>query len=373
MIALRLIGGFIFSYHGVMGLFYRSFVRPLLFKFEEEKAHDLGIAAMETLAAVTPVRKLMESYNGVNGAKPIELFGLKFPNSIGMAAGLDKNGRCWSACAALGFGHVEIGTVTAQKQAGNDRPRLFRYPRHQAIINRMGFNNDGAEAVATRLKASTRKYSKRKIPLGINIGMTRTCPLDRAAEDYLFSFHELAPYADYFTVNVSSPNTPGLRKLQDRDHLPALLRALNDANNSRAKKLGTTPIPLLLKIAPDLSFPDIDSILETVFAEKISGVIATNTTLWRPSAHSTELKESGGLSGVPIFQRSRNVVNYISRATDGRLPIIACGGVHDATTAGKMIDAGASLIQVYTAFIYEGPFLPKDLARSLSWRNADWA
>lgn len=355
-----------------MGLFYRTFVRPLLFKFEEEKAHDLGIAALETMAAVTPVRKLMESINCSVGSKPIELFGLSFPNAVGLAAGMDKNGRCWSACAALGFGHVEIGTITAQKQAGNDRPRLFRYPKHAAIINRMGFNNDGAEAVAARLKSSTRRVGKRKIPLGINIGMTRTCPLERAAEDYLFSFHELAPYADYFTINVSSPNTPGLRKLQDKDHLPSLLRALRDANISRAKKLGTSPIPLLLKIAPDLSFPDIDRLLETVFSENISGIIATNTTLWRPPAFASELKESGGLSGEPIFQRSRNVVNYISRATSGRIPIIACGGIHDATTAGKMIDAGASLVQIYTAFVFEGPFLPKTIARSLAWKNTNW-
>jgi len=353
-----------------MGFWYEKLIRPILFKQDAESAHDLGLTALDYLGRLETCCRLMQRYNAPRGTSPIRLFGIDFPNAVGLAAGMDKNGRIFRATGALGFGFSEIGTITYHKQPGNEGKRVFRFPEHEAIINRMGFNNDGAELVATRLKQS--KASKRRpVPLGINIGKSKVTPIDEAVGDYLGSFQLLAEYADYMAINVSSPNTPGLRRLQGSDFLPTLLGELVDANRRRAKKLGSNPIPMLLKIAPDLSYHEIEEILATIEAHGIDGIIATNTTIARPSPmHGA--KEVGGLSGKPLHRRSLEVVDFISRATKGRLPIIGVGGIDDVCGAGRMMDAGASLIQIYSGMVFKGPFLAAELARGLAPRQRDW-
>ncbi|MDP0501084.1 MAG: quinone-dependent dihydroorotate dehydrogenase [Verrucomicrobiota bacterium JB022] len=353
-----------------MGLWYEKVIRPRLFAMDPENAHEMAISVMETLGRFGWLCRAMQKAVQPNGTRPIELFGLQFPTAVGMAAGMDKNARAWQAAAAYGFGHVEIGTVTARRQPGNDRPRLFRYPPEEAIINRMGFNNDGAEAIAQRLKAHA-KGKQRLIPLGVNIGKTKVVPLEQAAEDYLTSFNLLADYADYIAINVSSPNTPDLRKLQGQEHLQVLLGELSRANQARAKRLGDNPIPLLLKIAPDLTFRQVDEVIQVVYETGVSGVIATNTTIARPGTFA-KVNEAGGLSGKPLFRRSLEVVNYLSRATDGNLPIIGVGGITTPDRASMMMDAGASLVQVYSGFIYGGPFFPAEIAKALAPRHRDW-
>jgi dihydroorotate dehydrogenase len=298
--------------------------------------------------------------------RPVECFGLKFPNAVGLAAGFDKNGRAWPAAAALGFGHVEIGTVTLQAQPGNPKPRAFRYPADEAVINRMGFNNDGAAALAARL-AKQSGPGRRVIPLGINLGKTKVAPLEQATEDYLGSFRLLADHADYLVINVSSPNTPGLRELQDAAWLRPLLAALVGENQTRVAA-GQARRPLLLKIAPDLTFPQIDAALGVIDELKLDGIIATNTTLARPG-RLAEANEAGGLSGRPLRRRSTEIINYIARATGGRLPIIGVGGIMDEESAGEKLDAGATLVQLYTGLIYRGPFFAREIAWALAQRQ----
>ncbi|NBD39372.1 MAG: quinone-dependent dihydroorotate dehydrogenase [Verrucomicrobia bacterium] len=355
-----------------MGFYYEKVVRPVLFRMDPEKAHDLGVTALDYLGRVRPLCRFMEWWNLVEPPRPIKLFGLEFPNAVGLAAGMDKNGRFWRAGPALGFGHVEIGTVTYRQQPGNERPRVFRYPEHGAIINRMGFNNEGAEAIASRLRQQLGGGGKtRRIPLGINIGKSRIVPLDQAVEDYLHSFRSLVDYADYIVVNVSSPNTRDLRKLQAEDQLDVLLAELRESNLSRARKLGQQPTPLLLKIAPDLSFREIDNVLETLERREVNGIVATNTTVERPQPMH-RVRESGGLSGAPLHRRSLQVVNYIHRCTGGRLPIIGVGGISGPETAGAMMDAGATLVQIYSGMVYKGPFVAKGIARALAPRQSNW-
>lgn len=354
----------------VMGTLYESVIRPMLFKQDAEDAHERAISGLKLLCKLSPVVSVMEKYNRTQSSQPIELFGLNFPNPIGLAAGFDKNAECWTAMQALGFGHVEIGTVTAHEQPGNQRPRMFRIPEHEALINRMGFNNDGAEAVAKRLSKGP-DSKKRKIPLGINIGKSKIVNIENAAEDYLMSFNHLADYADYFTVNVSSPNTPDLRKLQGKDYLFDLLNILQTANSDRAKKMGKPRIPMLLKIAPDLTYKEIDQILEVLFRVKFDAIIATNTMLARPAAIG-ENTETGGLSGRPVAGRATQVVNYIHRSTEGKLPIVGVGGIMDEKIAGQFFDAGASLIQLYSGMVFRGPFFPKRVAQAVSWRHGEW-
>jgi dihydroorotate dehydrogenase len=354
-----------------MGFYYEKVIRPILFRIDPEKAHDLGVTALDYLSRLRGLCRLMASWNGLGPrARPVEVFGLRFANAVGLAAGMDKNGRFWRAAGALGFGHAEIGTVTWLAQPGNDRPRLFRYPEQQAVINRMGFNNEGAAAIAARLKAAGRRPGD-GIPLGINIGKSRATPLDEAVDDYLKSFHALAEYADYLAINVSSPNTPELRKLQDPGHLRVLLGELAGANRNRARKLGEQPKPLLLKIAPDLEFHEIDGILHIIAEFQLDGIIATNTTVARPGPFAT-VEEAGGLSGAPLFPRMLEVVNYIHRATRGRLPIVASGGIDSAARAGAAVAAGATLVQVYTGMIFRGPFIATDIARALAPAQTAW-
>ncbi|MCU0792098.1 MAG: quinone-dependent dihydroorotate dehydrogenase [Opitutaceae bacterium] len=351
-----------------MSTLYRHLVKPLLFRLEPEHAHELGVDALALLGRVPALCRLLEAVNRLDPAlhRPVRAFGLEFPNAVGMAAGFDKNARAWPAAAALGFGHVEIGTVTALGQPGNPQPRLFRYPEEKAVINRMGFNNEGSEAVAKRLAAQP-GVGHRRIPLGINLGKSKVTPNEEATQDYLTSYGRLADYADYMVVNVSSPNTPGLRALQDEKPLRELLGALSSANRDRANA-GKGRKPLLLKIAPDLSWAQIDAALGVIAEFGLDGIIATNTTLARPGSFA-DVGQAGGLSGAPLLNRSTEIVRYIAKTSAGKLPIVAVGGITDPASAAEKMDAGASLVQVYTGLIYEGPFFAAALARALAERQ----
>ena len=352
-----------------MGAFYEKLLRPFLFRMDSEKAHELGVdshgapgAAHAALPCARGPRQPLPSL-----FRPVEAFGLKFPNAVGLAAGFDKNARAWPAAAALGFGHVEVGTVTALAQPGNPKPRMFRYPQEEAVINRLGFNNEGSLAVAERLSRHARP-GKRRIPLGINLGKSKVTEIDEAAEDYLVSFGRLADHADYVVLNVSSPNTPGLRQLQDESRLRELLIAVTHANLNRAITKNKARVPILLKIAPDLGYSQIDAVLGVISDHWLDGLIATNTTLARPGRFAG-VNEAGGLSGAPLCARSTQMISYISKVTAGKLPIIGVGGITDVEGAARKLDAGATLVQVYTGMIYRGPFFAADLARGLSDRQ----
>jgi dihydroorotate dehydrogenase len=349
-----------------MGWLYQHAVKPVLFHLDPERAHELALGAMTLLGRLPPLCALLERVHQLPPRlhRPVRVFGLEFPNTVGLAAGFDKDGTGWPAAAALGFGHVEIGTVTLHAQPGNPRPRAFRFPAEGAVINRMGFNNAGAAALARQPGPGARL-----IPLGINLGKSKVTPLDRAGEDYLGSFRLLADHADYLVVNVSSPNTPGLRELQDAAWLRPLLAALVAENAARVAA-GKPRRPLLLKIAPDLSFPQIDEVLAVITGLGLDGIIATNTTLARPGPFAT-VAEAGGLSGRPLRRRATEIINYIARATHGRLPIIGAGGIMDEESAGEKLDAGATLVQLYTGLIYRGPFFAAEVAGALAQRQKD--
>ena len=351
-----------------MGWLYQNIAKPAFFRLDPEHAHEVAVNNLALLGRVRPLCALLERIHRLPPAlhRPVQCFGLKFPNAVGLAAGFDKNGRAWPAAAALGFGHVEIGTVTFHAQPGNDKPRCFRYPAEQAEINRMGFNIDGAAARAARL-ARLPGPGQRSIPLGVNLGKSKVTPLDQAMEDYLGSFRLLADHADYVVVNVSSPNTPGLRELQDASWLKPLLAALVDENKVRTSA-GKPRRPVLLKIAPDLSFAQIDAALGVIAELGLDGIIATNTTLARPGPFAT-VNQAGGLSGAPVRRRATEIINYIARATGGRLPIIGVGGIMNEESAAEKMDAGATLVQLYTGLIYRGPFFAAEVARALAQRQ----
>lgn len=355
---------------GTMGSLFEKVARPVIFRGDPELAHERALAWLRLLAKTGPLVKVMERYNRPRHAEPIRLFGIDFPNAVGLGAGFDKNAVCWQVMGALGFGHVEIGTVTRHAQPGNQRPRITRFPEHEAIINRMGFPNDGAEAIAKRL-AHRSGGKRRGIPIGVNIGKGKATPLEEAAPEYIETFNLLVDKADFFTVNISSPNTPELRRLQEADFLRQLLGELMRNNKERAKKLGKEPIPILVKIAPDLTYPQVDEVLTTVQDTGVNGVVATNTMVHRP-IDLGEKDEPGGLSGRPIHRRAVQMIHYMHLATGGKLPIIGVGGIMDEKSAGEIFDAGASLVQIYTGMIYRGPFFAKAVAQSLVWRNAVW-
>jgi dihydroorotate dehydrogenase len=289
----------------------------------------------------------------------IKLWGLEFPNPVGLAAGFDKNALALPAWPALGFGFVEIGSVTALGQPGNPKPRLFRLPEDQAIINRMGFNNDGARVVAARLELWRHEHGALGVPLGINLGKSKLTPLEDAHNDYLTSLRLLWEYGDYFVVNVSSPNTPGLRELQDRDKLEVLLQTVMDFARTQVRAK-----PVLLKIAPDLTFSQMDEILGLLESHGLSGIIATNTTLSREGLHST-LEETGGLSGAPLRARSLEVLKHLNHELNGRLPIISVGGISSADDVRARLDLGAALVQVYSGWIYAGPLMMRNVLHAL--------
>ena len=322
-------------------MIYERLLRPLLFALDPETAHHFALAFLRAAGPLLP--------KPTDTTSRVSVFGLNFRHRVGLAAGLDKNGIALSAWEALGFSFVEIGTVTAQAQLGNPRPRIFRYPNERALINRLGFNNDGAEVVANRLAELRDRGGWPGIPVGINIGKSRVTPIERAVEDYLFSFRKVRTHADYVALNVSSPNTPGLRKLQGGQHLDELLRAINAER---------ADLPLLVKIAPDLEPATLDEIVNVCEANNISGIIATNTTLDHSAiAHD----EEGGLSGAPLQNKSTAIVRQIANKT--KIPIVGCGGIFDAASAREKIEAGAKLLQVYTGFIYRGRKLVHELAR----------
>ena len=332
---------------------YERLVRPLLFSLEAETAHHLMIASLRRASHFDPVLRALKRFTPPS--KPRTLFGLTFPNPIGLAAGLDKNGVALPAWAALGFGFIEIGTVTAMPQGGNPKPRMFRLPAYQAVINRLGFNNDGADVIAQRLRGLRQSQRWPTVPVGINIGKSRTTPLERAADDYLYSFRLLRDFADYITLNVSSPNTPGLRELQEPAALSRLLHAIGSEPGPVAK-------PLVVKISPDLSPVELEAVLAACEENRVAGIIATNTTLDHSSIPS-ELDEEGGLSGAPLREKSTALVRGI--VANSKIPVIATGGICDAESAREKFEAGAQLVQLYTGFVYRGPKLLRELMEGM--------
>lgn len=353
-----------------MGVIYEKCLKPGLFLLDPERAHDWATFGLKLLGRMGPVTEVLRLCNQVRQDVPIRLFGLEFPNAVGLAAGMDKNAEFPRAAAALGFGHVEIGAVTPSRQTGNAKPRLFRYPASRALVNRMGFNNDGADAIAERL-ARWYPLGSRSIPVGANLGKGRSTELDDAVEDYLSAFKTLSDQADYFSINVSSPNTPGLRRLQSAEFLRPLLEELQKANKERARVMGTGASPILVKLSPDVSYSQLDKILELILEMECAGVIATNTSTSRLSQESENF-ENGGMSGRPLRLKSTQLINYLYRSTEGKLPIVGVGGVDDPVTAGEKIDSGASLVQIYTGLVYKGPFLAKRIARALAARSCPW-
>jgi len=334
------------------GTVYEKVVRPLLFSIDSERAHDLAIGFLRRVSQVDLALHLLQRFQPA--AKPKTVFGVTFPNPIGLAAGFDKNGVALPALAALGFGFIEIGTVTAKSQPGNPKPRIFRYSKERALVNRLGFNNDGADIVANRLRRWREDGRWPRVPVGINIGKSKSTPLDQAPADYLHSFRRLRKFADYVVLNVSSPNTPGLRSLQERDAFAGLVRAVQEENRSNE--------PVLVKISPDLSQAELKEIIATCEENQIAGIIATNTTLDHSSIPS-ESDQAGGLSGAPLREKSTGLVRMI--AASSTIPVIGCGGIFDAESAREKIEAGAALIQIYTGFIYRGPALVREIIAGL--------
>ena len=333
--------------------FYQQVIRPLLFLTDAEFIHHL---AMDALAATGPLLQKLPSKPDPRLERTV--FGLQFPNPVGLAAGFDKNGVALPAWQGLGFGFAEIGTVTARAQPGNPKPRIFRVPEAQALINRLGFNNDGCDVMATRLQKLRQSGRWPSIPVGINLGKSKVTPLQEATADYLLSFERLQQFGDYFVLNVSSPNTPGLRSLQDRPALDELFGHIQRRN--------TTNKPLLVKIAPDLEWPVIEEIVALVDEHGLAGMIATNTTIDHSSVPEKR-RQQGGLSGAPLRQRSTEIVRFIAERS--KVPVIAVGGIMDADAALEKFDAGAALVQVYTGYIYQGPALVGDICRALLQRS----
>ena len=345
-------------------------LRSVLFWFDPEWVHYFSMNGLRLLCKFPGVKKLLDSSFKPQGNNiQYSIFNIQFPNKVGLGAGFDKNAKYLNELEALGFGFVEIGTVTPLPQSGNDKPRLFRLPKDKALINRMGFNNDGVKVIAKRLetwklknyKPQTTNY---KLIIGGNIGKNKITPNEDAWKDYEICFTALHDYVDYFVVNVSSPNTPGLRELQEKDSLRKILSNLQMQN---AKKENQKPI--LLKIAPDLTTEQIDDVIDLAMEIKLDGLVAANTTISRNQlkTQNSKLKTigAGGLSGLPLGHRSTEIVKYIFQKTNGQIPIVASGGIFTGADAKEKIDAGASLVQVWTGFIYEGPSIVKNICKEL--------
>jgi dihydroorotate dehydrogenase len=343
---------------------YQKIVRPVLFKLDPEWVHLATIQLMRAVGCSAFTRKLCNQifnayshYNTADKQNHQKIFNLTFPNPIGLAAGYDKDGLAWKGLTTLGFGHIEVGTVTPKPQKGNPKPRIFRIPEEQAIINRMGFPGKGADFLASRL--ADKHDLKSQIIIGVNIGKNKTTPNEEAARDYLTLLDTFAPLADYLAVNISSPNTIGLRRLQGRDYLEKLLSELAKKRATYAKT-----IPILVKLAPDLDDNELDDALDAITNTGMEGVIATNTTISRKNLQSELKNQVGGLSGAPLRDMSRNMVLAIHRRTAGRLPIVGVGGIMTPDDAKRMMDSGASLIQIYTGLIYSGPGLVRRILSS---------
>lgn len=330
---------------------YKSLIRPLLFQFDPEKIHYFTFSALKNFGGLA---RLFLPKPIADKRLEREVFGLKFKNPVGLAAGFDKDAKMFKELSELGFGFIEIGTLTPKAQDGNPKKRLFRLPEDSAIINRMGFNNGGVDAAVERLK------SNKNVLIGGNIGKNKVTPNEQAVQDYLICFDKLYPVVDYFVVNVSSPNTPNLRALQEKEPLTKLLGELMQKNAEMPSAK-----PILLKIAPDLTDDQLLDIIDIVSETKIAGVIATNTTLSRDALVSANKAETGGLSGKPLTKRSTEVIRFLSEKSNSAFPIIGVGGIHSAKDALEKLDAGATLVQLYTGFIYEGPQLIHDINSEL--------
>ena len=345
-----------------MGLLYRRVIRPILFEWDSEEVHHRTLSALEWISSRPRLCAGVASFCSVPSL-PVRLFGLDFPNPLGLAAGMDKYAAAVPIWEALGFGFCELGGVTRQLQDGNPKPRLWRVASDKALINRMGFNNPGAERFAERLALWRRGGSWPQHPVGINLGKSKSTPLEEAAADYAASFERVHEHGDFFVVNVSSPNTPGLRRLQSAGALSEILAAMRAVHRKK---------PILIKVDPDLSFEVLDELLELAMEVHLSGLVATNTTLSRPTTcdprRAAIYSEAGGLSGRPLRTRSNEVIRHIYRQTKGRLPIIGVGGIFDAEDAWQKVLAGASLLQVYTGLVYEGPGVVQDIVRGLQER-----
>lgn len=344
---------------------YKSLLKPIFFRFSPERAHHITLSLFHFGLSVPVVGALLRRlYRYEHPALRRELFGLTFENPVGLAAGFDKDGKHYRTMAHLGFGFIEVGTVTPKGQDGNPQPRLFRLPADEGLINRMGFNNDGVEALVDRLK----RYGKPEgVIIGGNIGKNKVTPNEQAADDYVKCFEALFPYVDYFVVNVSSPNTPNLRDLQEKEPLSKLLQLLQDLN--RAKP---APKPLLLKIAPDLTDGQLDDILDIARETELDGLIATNTTISREGlatpAAKVEAIGAGGLSGQPVKARATEVIRYLAQRSNGAFKIIGVGGISGPEDAIEKLDAGADLIQIYSGLVYEGPGLVRRINQALAAR-----
>ncbi|MGZ8358049.1 MAG: quinone-dependent dihydroorotate dehydrogenase [Telluria sp.] len=336
-----------------------ALARPLLFSFDAESAHNLTLPALRRAASLGLTGMVRKP-----DPDPRTVMGIDFPNPVGLAAGLDKDGRYIDGLSALGFGFIEVGTVTPRAQPGNPKPRMFRIPAKKAIINRMGFNNGGVDAFIANVQAS-RFYQDKQGVLGLNIGKNADTPIERAAEDYLYCLEKVYPYASYVTVNISSPNTKNLRQLQDASELDSLLSRLKEAQ-SRLADRHKRYVPITLKIAPDVDGDQIKNIAAALLRHKIDGVIATNTTVSRRDVERERHgDEAGGLSGAPVFEQSTIVVRALKRELGGDVPIIGVGGIMRGADARAKIEAGASLVQLYSGLIYAGPALVGECARAL--------
>ncbi|MGL2966035.1 quinone-dependent dihydroorotate dehydrogenase [Flavobacterium sp. XGLA_31] len=334
---------------------YKLLIRPILFWFDPEKVHYFSFGFIRFISKIPFVSSILKSIYEVKDPRlEREVFGLKFKNPVGLAAGFDKDAKCYQELSNFGFGFIEIGTLTPKPQDGNPKKRLFRLKADSAIINRMGFNNGGVDAAVLRLKKN------KGVLIGGNIGKNKVTDNENATSDYMICFETLFDYVDYFVVNVSSPNTPNLRALQDKEPLTALLQTLQNKNLTKPK-----PKPILLKIAPDLSDDQLTDIIDIVNTTQIAGVIATNTTLSREGLHSENKTETGGLSGKPLTKRATEVIRFLSEKSNKSFPIIGVGGIHSAEDAMEKLEAGATLIQLYTGFIYEGPVLVKQINQAI--------
>ncbi|MEO1261823.1 MAG: quinone-dependent dihydroorotate dehydrogenase [Bacteroidota bacterium] len=340
---------------------YKLLLKPILFLFPAEKAHHLTVNLLKFTLTIPLIGWVFRKIYEVKDSRlERRVFGLNFPNPVGLAAGFDKDGKSFKAMSALGFGFIEIGTVTPVGQAGNPQPRLFRLPKDGGLINRMGFNNEGVEAMVGRLKSGRPK----NLIVGGNIGKNKVTPNNEAVRDYSICFESLFPHVDYFVVNVSSPNTPGLRELQEKEPLTALLTHLQNLNKQKP-----APKPILLKIAPDLTNEQLDDILEIVQNTKLDGIIATNTTIDRSGLSTPQqvVQEigNGGLSGAPLANRSTEVIRYLHQKSNGQVTIIGVGGIDSAADALDKLAAGASLVQVYSGLVYAGPGLVKSINEAI--------
>jgi dihydroorotate dehydrogenase len=344
-------------------MLYKSILRPLLFLRDPEKTHEQTLALLSRLGFLEPV--LEKFFLVEDGRLRVRLGPLAFANPVGLAAGLDKNGVAIGIWPGFGFGFIEIGAVTAKGQPGNPRPRLFRLPEDQALINRLGFNNEGAEAVGAKLKALHESGKRPKIPLGVNIGRTKIVATKDAAADYLNTFDKLFSYADYFTLNVSSPNTPELRDLQKKEHLVELLETIQTRNRELARRFGCEEKPLFVKIDPDMELSRVDEVIAVSRAQNVAGIVATNASAFLREKLSAPVDEPGGLSGKPLRTRSTAFIRHIYATTKGRLPVVGSGGIFTAEDAYEKIKAGATAVQILTGFVYEGPGVVKRINQGL--------